>query len=157
MMQSLSTISFKISAFLMLVFLMQSCSGDKYYKSDCDDAHKFKHVSFSQLVDSLAYYDKQYVEVSGKYQQGKGQSALYNDSLFVDHSNIKSLWVEFSPDCPLYLEGTRIGFFDYDYNNGKLTPINNKTITMRGIINARFKGHLGAYKGAIEHISYVKL
>jgi hypothetical protein len=143
---------------MILLLAIQSCTGKKIvYKSSCDDIRVFKHIGYTQLMDSLAYYNNQYVEVSGKYQQGKGQSALINDSTFVDHSAGKALWVEFSPDCPLYLTGTRIGFFDYDYNDGKLTPINNKIIIIRGKINAGYKGHLGAYKGAIEHISYIKL
>ena len=143
---------------MVLLVLIQSCTGKKiYYKSNCDDSHTFKRIGFSQLIDSLAYYDNQYVEVSGKYQQSKGQSALFNDSTFVDHSAAQALWVEFSPECPLYLTGTRIGFFDYDYNDGKLTPVNNKVIVIRGRINANFKGHLGAYKGSIEHISYIKI
>ncbi|WP_183577265.1 hypothetical protein HDF18_11605 [Mucilaginibacter sp. X5P1] len=158
MVSAYTTIFAKISGLMILLLVMQSCTGKKiYYKSNCDDSRTFKHIGFSQLMDSLAYYDNQYVEVSGKYQQSKGQSALVNDSSFVDHSAAKSLWVEFSPECPLYLAGTRIGFFDYDYNDGKLTPVNNKVIVIRGKINAGFKGHLGAYKGSIEHISYIKL
>jgi hypothetical protein len=152
-----TTIAARIFCFLTLLLLAQACTRNRAYKSNCDDDRSFKHVGFSQLLDSLSYYDNKYVEVSGKYKQGKGLSALFNDSMFVDHSNKRALWVEFSPDCPLYLTGTRIGFFDYDYNNGKLTPANNKTIVIRGIINIRFKGNLGAYKGSIGHISYVKL
>jgi len=152
------TIYAKTLALFILLITLQSCTGNKkFYKSDCDDDKKFKQIGFTQLMDSIAYYDNQYVEVSGEYKQGKGQSALFNDSTFVDHSNSKALWVEFSPECPLYLNGTRIGFFDYDYNDGKLTPVNNKTITIRGIINAKYKGHLNAYKGSIGHISYIKL
>jgi hypothetical protein len=158
MLSAYTTIFAKISGFMVLLLLMQSCNGKKiYYKSNCDDGLVFKHVGFTQLMDSLDYYNDQYVEVSGKYKQGKGQSALVNDSTFVDHSTGQALWVEFSPECPLYLAGTRIGFFDYDYNDGKLTPINNKSIVIRGKINAAYKGHLGAYKGSIEHISYIKL
>jgi hypothetical protein len=152
-----TTLTARVFCFLAALLLLAACHRNKSYKSDCDDSRAFKRVGFSQLLDSLSFYDKQYVEVSGKYKQGNGISALFNDSMFVDHSNNKALWVEFSPDCPLFLTGTRIGFFDYDYNNGKLTPANNKTVIIRGIINARFKGNLGAYKGSIGHISYVKL
>jgi len=148
----------KISGFIVLILVLAACNRHKgFYKSDCDDNRTFKRIAYTHLIDSLRFYDKQYVEVTGKYQQGKDESALFNDSMFVDHSNAKALWVEFSPDCPLYLTGTRVGFFDYDYNNGKLTPVNNKTITLHGVINCAYKGHLGAYSGAIEHISYVKL
>jgi len=146
----------KISLFLILVLGLLACNKKKnYYKSDCDDGRTFKHVSYTTLIDNMANYDKQYVEVSGEYQQDNGESALYND-MFVRHNHKKALWVEFSPDCPLYLVGTRVGFFDYDYNDGKLTPVNNKKITIRGLINYHYKGALGAYEGAIEHISYVK-
>jgi hypothetical protein len=95
--------------------------------------------------------------VSGKYQQGKDESALFNDSLMVDKVGNKALWIDFSQECPLYLTGTHTGFFDYDHNNGQLTPANNATIIIRGEVNYRNKGHLNAYKGTIERISYVKL
>lgn len=158
MVSAYATILARVSGFLILVLTLQSCTDkETFYKSECDGGENFKHISFTQLVDSLPYYDKQYVEVSGKYQQGKGLSALMNDSTFVDHSASKELWVEFSPECPLYLIGTRIGFFDYDHNDGKLTPINNKVVTMRGKINAGYKGHLSAYRGTIEQISYIKM
>jgi hypothetical protein len=49
---------------MVLLLLMQSCNGKKiYYKSNCDDGLVFKHVGFTQLMDSLDYYNDQYVEV----------------------------------------------------------------------------------------------
>jgi len=141
---------------LVLLIGLQSCSHDKkLYKSDCDMEKNFKRISLVNLMDSLAYYDNKLVEVSGKYEQDKGLSALFNDGVFVSRKKNKPLWVEFSPDCPLYLEGTRIGFFDYDYNGGKLTPANNQTIVIHGVINAHYKG--GAFKGSIGRISYIQL
>ena len=139
----------------MLAVLFSACSNpNKYYKSDCDDGKNFTRVSFAHLIDSIAYYDHQCVEVTGKYEQSKDESLLANDG---DHWDRKVLRVDFSPECPLYLNGTRIGFFDYDYNDGKLTPVNNMVITIHGIVNARYKGHSPAYKGAIGNISYIKL
>ena len=147
----------KISIFFMLVLTVLSCKTRvKEYVSDCNDGRVFKRVSFTRLVDSLGFYDKQYVEVSGRYQQSKDESGLFNDSLIVDKIDNKAIWVDFSQECPLYLTGTRTGFFDYDNNNGQLTPANNKTIIIRGEIDCNNKGHLKAYKGAIVHVSYVK-
>jgi hypothetical protein len=146
----------KINGLLMVLMVLQSCGGNKVYKSNCDVDKQFQHISFTQLLDSLPYYDNRYVEVSGKYKEGKGLSALVNDSLFVDHSEDRALWVEFSQDCPLYLSGTDVGFFDYS-SSGQLTPVNNKVVLLRGKINFHYKGHLGLYKGAIEHVSYVRL
>lgn len=147
----------KISILFILILGALSCkSRIKEYVSGCNDGRAFKRVSFTHLVDSLGFYDKQYVEVSGRYQQGKDESGLFNDSLIVDKVNNKAIWVDFSQECPLYLKGTRTGFFDYDNNNGQLTPANNKTIIIRGEIDCNNKGHLKAYKGAITHISYVK-
>jgi hypothetical protein len=141
---------------LIPIFILQSCTSDKkIYKSNCDVDITFKHVGFTQLIDSIQNYDHQYVEVYGTYLEGKEQSALVNDSLFVDHSSGHSLWINFSQDCPLYLSGTRIGLFEY--NDGKFTQINNKKITIRGKIDVRHKGHLGSYKGSIDRVSFVKL
>jgi hypothetical protein len=147
----------KLLAFLAIMLVLQACSRDKkVYQSSCDDDRTFKHITFSNLVDSFAYYDKQYVEVKGAFHQYKDLSVLIDDSL-VSRGNKKVIIVDFSQDCPLFLTGTRTGFFDYDTNNGQLTPVNNKTITIRGRINCQNKGHLNVYKGTIEHISYVML
>jgi len=141
----------------IMILVFGSCKKQtKLYVSDCNNGHPFKRISFSHLVDSLSFYDKQYVEVLGRYQQSKDESGLFNDSLMVDKVGNKTLWVDFSQECPLYLKGTRTGFFDYDNNNGQLTPANNKTIVIRGEVDCNNKGHLKAYKGAITHISYVK-
>jgi len=141
---------------LVLIVGLQSCSHDKkLYKSDCDVEKNFKRISLVNLMDSLPYYDNKLVEVSGKYKQDKDLSALFNEGVFLPRKKNKPLWVEFSPDCPLYLEGTRIGFFDYDYNGGKLTPANNQMIVIHGVINAHYKG--GAFKGSIGRISYIQL
>ena len=141
---------------LISAIVLQSCKGDKkIYKSNCNDDLNFKHIGFTQLIDSIKNYDQQYIEVDGTYKEGSDLSALFNDSLFVDHSNDHALWINFSQDCPLYLVGTRIGLFEY--NDGKFTQINNKKITIRGKIDVRHKGHLGSYKGSIDRVSYVKL
>jgi hypothetical protein len=141
---------------LIPVFIFQSCTSDKkIYQSSCDANITFKHVSFTQLIDSIKNYDHQYVEVSGTYKEGNDESALVNDSLFVDHSNGHAIWINFSQDCPLYLTGTRTGLFEY--NDGKFTQINNKKITIRGKIDVRHKGHLGSYRGSIDRVSFVKL
>ncbi len=112
--------------FLLLTFILQSCKSDKkkVYQSDCDGSISFKHVGFTQLIDSINDYDQQYIEVDGTYEEGKEESALVNDSLFVDHSSDHSLWVNFSQDCPLYLTGTHKGLFEY--NDGGFTQIKNR-------------------------------
>jgi hypothetical protein len=138
------------------VLVFESCKSEqKTYKSNCNDNVTFKHVDFTRLIDSIKNYDQQYIEVVGTYVEGKDESALVNDSTFVDHSNDHSLWVNFSQDCPLYLAGTHTGLFEY--NDGTFTQINNKKITIRGKIDVRHKGHLGSYKGTIDRVSFVKL
>jgi hypothetical protein len=147
----------KVFAFWAIILTLQACSHPKkVYESSCDDDRTFKQISFKNLVDSFANYDNQYVQVKGKYEQEKDISVLIDDSL-VSKGNKRVILVDFSQDCPLFLKATRTGFFDYDANNGQLTPVNNKTIIIRGKINCRNKGHLNAYKGTIEHISYVSL
>jgi hypothetical protein len=103
-----------VLSMIITCVLFQSCShGKKVFKSECDIDKTFKQISFKHLIDSLGSYDQQYVEVSGKYEEDKELSALFCDSLFVDHSNKNALWVDFSQDCPLYLAGTHTGLFEY--------------------------------------------
>ncbi len=150
---------FSKSIFFSIVvsaFIFPSCTSEKkIYKSDCNDDLTFKHVGFTQLIDSIEIYDQQYVEITGTYKESKERSALFNDSLFVDHSNSHAIWVNFSQDCPLYLSGTRIGLFEF--NDGKFTQINNKTLTLRGKIDVAHKGHSGSYRGSIDRVSFIKM
>ncbi len=142
-------------ALLMLIFC-QSCRHEKkVFTSECDIDKDFKSISFKQLMDSLNDYDQEYIEVSGKYEEDKGISALVNDSLFTDHSNSNALWVDFSQDCPLYLSGTHTGLFEY--NDGQFTQINNRKVTIRGIVVLSNKGRHNQYKATIERVSLVKL
>lgn len=141
---------------LLALMALQSCKHEeKVYRSECDIDKDFKTIGFRQLMDSLDDYDQQYIEISGKYKEDKGISALVCDSLFTDVSDGNALWVDFSQDCPLYLSGTRQGLFEY--NDGKFTRINDQKVTLRGLIVLRNKGKKDKYKATIERVSLVKL
>jgi len=155
--QSLRLLNKPIGLLALLALMsLQSCNHErKIYKSQCDIDKDFKTISFKQLMDRLEDYDQQYIEISGKYEEDKGLSALVNDSLFSDVSNGNALWVDLSQDCPLYLSGTHQGLFEY--NGGQFTRINDKKVTIRGLIVLRNKGKQDKYKATIERVSLVKL
>jgi len=142
----------KISLFFLLTVTLASCTREKkIYISGCNDGHEFKRISIANLADSLSFYNNKYVEVSGKYQQDKALSILVGDNA------TSIVAVEFSNECPLYLTGTRTGFFDYDNNNGQLTPANNKIVILRGEVICHKTANVNSYKASISHISYVQL
>ncbi|GAA4088667.1 hypothetical protein GCM10022392_07390 [Mucilaginibacter panaciglaebae] len=126
----------------------------KTYMSDCDAHMMFKKVSYGHLMDSLKYYDKKYIEVVGKYEEGKEESALFNDNLYILKPNT-ALWVNFSQDCPLYLSGTHKGFFQLD--GGGYAHIKNKKIRIRGRLDLKNRGYQKQYKGCIDHVSFIEL
>ena len=127
-----------VCVFLMVLPILTACKhGDKIYTSDCNDGHGFKRISIAGLIDSLDFYNNKYVEVSGRFQQDKGVSILIGDK------KGQAILVEFSNGCPLFLTGSRIGFFDYDNNNGQLTPANNKIVILRGEIICHAKSRSG--------------
>ena len=141
---------------LCVIISLSSCNHKKkIYTSNCDLDISFKRVSFRQLTDSIENYDQQYVEVSGKYEEDKELSALFSDSAFTTGPDNNALWVNFSQDCQLYKAGTHKGLFEY--NDGQFTQINNKAVTIRGMINLHNKGRQKKYKATIERISLVKL
>jgi hypothetical protein len=141
---------------LCALTVLASCKHEKKtYTSNCNVEVSFKHVSFRHLVDSIEKYDRQYVEVSGKYEEDKELSALVCDSTITGGADDSALWVNFSQECPLYELGTRKGLFEY--NDGQFTQINNRSVTIRGLINLHNKGHQQKYKATIERISLVKL
>lgn len=146
---------FFTSLLLLAAILCGGChSSKKIYMSDCDVSIPFKKVSYTHLMDSLKYYDKKYIEVEGKYEEGKEESALFNDSLYMPKPN-GALWVNFSQDCPLYLSGTHTGFFQLD--GGGYTHINNKKIRIRGRLDLNNRGYQKQYKGCIDHVSFIEL
>ncbi|MEO3404682.1 hypothetical protein AAFN85_12320 [Mucilaginibacter sp. CAU 1740] len=136
--------------------LFVSCSKHKQaFQSDCNIGINYKKVSFTELISHIEKYQHQYIEVSGKYQEGFEQSALYNGKLFADHSNQNALWIDFSQDCPLYIAGTHIGLFTY--NNGQFTQIKNQPVTIRGIVDIKDKGHLNQYRATLDRVSFIEL
>lgn len=142
--------------FAVTVLILQSCSHKRQvYKSECDDGVAFKKVSFNHLMDSIENYDRQYIEVSGKYEEGKELSALFNDNTLSGAAGDDALWVNFNPDCPLYLAGTRHGLFEY--NDGQFTQINNRSVTIRGRIDVHNKGSHKRCKATIDRVSLVSL
>jgi len=147
--------SFNGAIFALTLALFSCSSKQNIYKSECDIAVKYKTIGFTQLLDSLKFYDKKYVEVTGKYLQGKEESILVNDSLFNDHSSNNSLWISFSQDCPLYLKGTHTGLFEFQ--DGEYVQLNKRVITMRGRIDIHNKGYQKKYKGAIDRVSFIKM
>lgn len=146
----------KVLFVIMLQALLFACGKQhQVFESNCNDGISFKKIGFTELTNHLEKYDKQYVEVTGKYVEGFEQSALFNDSLFADHSLKKALWVNFSQECPLYLTGTRIGLFEY--HNGAFTQINKRYITIKGKVNVHNTGYLNKYRGALDKVSFIKL
>jgi hypothetical protein len=141
---------------LPLLVLLGACAKQKkVFQSDCNISKDYKKIAFTELVNHIEKYDKQYVEVSGKYKEGNEQSALFNDSLFSSHDLHDAMWVDFSQDCPLYLPGTHIGLFTY--NDGQFIRMNKRKVTIRGVVDASDKGHLKQYKGTIDRVSFIEL
>ena len=142
---------------IIVAFTLPACKSrrPKTYTSACAAGIIYRPVSFSHLIDSAKFYDKQYVEVSGTYLEGKHISALVNDSTFTDHGNSHALWINFTQDCPLYLEGKNTGLFEAE--DGEYNQINNKLVTIRGRVEIEKKGHLNAYRATINQVSYLRL
>jgi hypothetical protein len=148
--------SFRLFLLVLTVIALQACKQQKkVYISDCAAGVKFKKVSFAHLIDSVRYYDKQYIEVSGKYLEGKNISALVNDSTFTGHENSRSLWVNFTQDCPLYLADKHTGLFETE--DGEYLQINKRLMTIRGRLDLSKKGHLDSYRATLNEVSYLEL
>ncbi|WP_143822205.1 hypothetical protein [Mucilaginibacter pedocola] len=135
---------------------MHSCAHNKkLYTSDCSADISYKKIGYAALADSITHYDKQYVEVSGRFAEGKDLSALVNDSLYAIHGESRAFWINFSQDCPLYLKGTHQGFFASE--DGAGNKLNDRMVTVRGRVDLRQKGHNKAYRATIDDISYIEI
>ena len=136
--------------FLILPVLTACQHQNKIYTSDCNEGHPFMPLTLTRLADSAAFYNNKFVELSGKFRQEKTLTVLTGDK------KGETIMVEFSNECPLFLAGTRIGFFDYDNNNGQLTPANNKIVKLRGEVVLHVKKSPNQLKVSVAHISYVQ-
>ena len=143
---------FVLTVFYVMIATLFGCTHKKrVYASECDKDVHFKNISMAHLLDSARFYNKQFVEISGKYIEGKNISALVNDSLFVGRKNSSSLWVNFTQDCPLFLAGTQQGLFSSE--DGSFEKLNNRRVTIRGRVEANSKG----YSATINEVSYIVL
>jgi len=143
-------------SFTITILALQSCSHKRQiYTSGCDVGIRFKKISFTHLMDSISSYDRQYVEVSGKYIEDKELSALFNDGTLFNRAGSDALWINFSQDCPLYLSGTRHGLFED--NDGQFTRLNNRSIIIRGRVDVSNKGSHKQCKAALNRVSLVSL
>ena len=145
----------KFLNFLFPVLMVMGCtSGKQVYESNCNEEQAFKKISYSHLIDSLSQYDQQYIEIVGRYVEGKQLSVLYNDSTLLNNNNT-ALWINFSQDCPLYLSGTQKGFFDY--TNGEFSQFKNKKVRIRGKVDTHNHGPLKHYRACIDRVSLIEM
>lgn len=129
-----------------------SCTRHDVYQSTCHVNQSYKKLTFKELVAHPEGYNGQYVEVSGKYVSGKDQAAL-TDSSTIYSINRQLLWIDFSPDCPLYQQKTHAGLFE---NYSIYKKMDGRLITMRGRINTHNHGYHHQYKAALEQVSLLK-
>lgn len=152
MMQSIQ-LKFILCMFSTCVMLLvMSCTHHDRYQSSCNVNQTYQKLSFKQLMQNPAAYNGQYVEVRGKYVSGKDQTAL-SDSATLYNSNKELLWIDFSPQCPLYQQKTHKGLFE-DYSIYK--KLDGKLITFRGQVNTSNHGYQHQYKAALEQISLLE-
>jgi len=142
---------------VLMAAALCACKSNKAttYTSDCAAGVAFKQVNFTHLIDSIKYYDKQFVEVTGRYLEDKHVSALVNDRTFTDHGNSHALWINFTQDCPLYQSNTHRGLFETE--DGEYRKINNKLMTLHGRIDVHKKGNGQSYSATLDEVSYVQL
>ncbi|RFZ90598.1 hypothetical protein D0C36_16650 [Mucilaginibacter conchicola] len=142
---------------ILFVLILAACSKHQpqVYTSNCFTDVMYKKVSYKNFMDSLRFYDGKFVEVGGTYKQGKQLSALVNDSTFTEHDPKHAIWINFSPDCPLYAPKTHTGFFEM--HNGEYQNFNNTQMVIRGRLQVHKPDAKNPYPAILNDIIYLKL
>ena len=111
----------------------------------------YRKISFSELLDSLLYLHGQKIELEGYYHEAFETSALAKRE---NYDSEKVLWIDF--DYNLF----RIQGSDTVYllnSPDAIHSLNYRRIKLRGIVDAKSHGHLGAYSGTIKEICYMEV
>ena len=139
------------------MLILTACSKHKpqVYTSDCTNDYAYRKLSYRNLMDSLNYYNGKFIEVDGIYQQGKHLSALVNDSSSADKDAGHSIWINFSPDCPLYMPNTHIGLFEAQ--DGEYKSFNDTKMVVRGRLQLHQPTDSNKYVAILNDIIYLKL
>lgn len=145
--------------YLLMIFLplFTCCKKQKprIYTSDCANNIALKKVSYSNLMDSLKFYQNQYVQVSGEYRQGKELSVLVNDSASVNSGAQQSLWINFVPDCPLFEKHTHAGLFQA--TDGEYLNFDKTRMVIGGRLELQKTKTRGACRPTLNNVCYVEL
>lgn len=137
---------------LFVVLLFWSCTSNTniprvYNSENCQQ--QIKKVDFKKLLDSLAFYNNRYVEVSGIFICGPEESALYDFRM----DKNSSIWLEFDPKLSRREKDSTIFLLPSFEEYRKLC---NKKIIIKGLVDTSDHGHLGQYKVGLENVCYLQ-
>jgi hypothetical protein len=118
-----------------------------YNTEDCNT--EFKRISIKSLSDSVSFYDRKRVEISGYYSYSIEQSALFTGETY--NSNEFSLWVEFSTRLIDSLVKKELP------GENVFNKMSGKTVKIRGMLISDSHGHLGQYSATVKDVCYLEI
>ena len=136
---------------ILFTLLFIACSTGKnnslIYSSDYCNAD-FKKVSFTSLFDSLSFYDRKPVEITGFYHSAFEVSVISTQQNFSTDERI--VWVDFGNELSDSLTNSK------PPNENIFDKIDGKKVKMRGYFSAGRTGHLSGYPCGIR-ICYLEI
>ena len=118
-----------------------------YNTDDCNaDSER---ISMKSLSDSVNFYDKKRVEISGYFSYGIEESALFARK--THGSNEFSLWVEFKAGLVDSLVKRELP------GENIFSKISGKRIKIRGILYSNSHGHLGQDSASVKDVCYLEI
>ncbi len=138
---------------IMLVSITRCTVNNKVtliYKGSCEQNQQIK-VTIDNLLNDPSQYDSKEIEITGIYKWGSEESAIYRTR---SSSRSNSLWINFGEINSLIEEKSGKALLGSKQEHDKII---NKKVTIRGLFDPSYKGHLDKYPGAIINICYVKV
>lgn len=130
-----------IATLLLCSFCMQQANADERVSNK--NAAVFYSVSLLTLITNPAEYDGKVVQVEGVFEFYFSESALFASVEWYKHSIFRN-----SVTLRLDVKAKEID---------KLNSWTGRYVEVRGVFDAKDRGHLGGSSGTIKEVSYLHL
>lgn len=127
----------------IIVFISCGYNSDKnkiISTPNCDNPSRY--ISFSSLIDSAQSLHGNFIETEGYYEWAIEKSALSKSN----GSDEKKIWLNF--DAAFWNDSSGVSPDNF--------KIENKRITVKGIIDTSDHGHLGQYVFTLKQVCFIE-
>ena len=127
----------RVSILMLLIILNCSCKQSQKIINE-----EYNLVSMQKVINNVDFYDGKKIEIKGYFNFRMSESSVYVDKKM---NSKKKIWVEF--DFFNDIKNNEGKFF---FKEDNVLNYTGKKVTIRGVYNKKYNGHLAAYNGSIN-------